>query len=287
MINFYNFNHNGDIHVSRTFIKDIIKKIPYERYTYYHFNSNRLLLDLPIHIFDIYKTPNSNITTSTIHTTHFFKNEDIFINTWYVSNNDNFIKYGCTLQSLYENFKIVYKDLKIEIEDIEYYIPDINFEKYYIQNIKNYFENCKFNKKIYISNGYVLSGQANNYNMDYIIDDLSTKFKDYLFIISNNTKIKKDNIIESKEIIQLNDNDLNENAYLSTYCDVIFGRLSGTHSFSINKANFITENKQIFVVDTSLKEYDFGISNFIHKNKTILKIDNNITDNLESIIKNI
>ena len=44
---FYNTFHNGDIHVSREFIKDIMNKIETTFY-YYHNGGPRLLFDIDI-----------------------------------------------------------------------------------------------------------------------------------------------------------------------------------------------------------------------------------------------
>jgi len=43
---FYNNYHNGDIHLSRNFVKDIIKKTNYDKYSYIHNNSSTILKDI-------------------------------------------------------------------------------------------------------------------------------------------------------------------------------------------------------------------------------------------------
>lgn len=118
--------------------------------------------------------------------------------------------------------------------------------------------------------------------MDELINQISDKFKNYLFIISNDTNIKKDNVIESKNLIKIEECDINENAYITTFCDIIFGRCSGTHTFSYIKENIITENIQYNISNTNLIEYDFGIKKFINKSKKFIKIDNK---NINEIIK--
>ena len=229
---FYNTFHNGDIHVSREFIKDIMNKIETTFY-YYHNGGPRLLFDIDIQ----YKTFSEGKYEFTNLKIINEDNNNILINTWYNVNFDGFKKYGCTLKTLYENFKIVYDYLKIKIEPIEYYIPSYNFSKFHIQHIDTFINQNKEKKKIYISNGIVQSGQSDNFSMDEIIDNLSQQFPEHIFLISNPSTIIKNNVIQTEQVIQLDDSDLCENAYLMTVCDVIIGKCSGTFSFGLIKDN--------------------------------------------------
>ena len=45
---FYNNFHNGDIHVSRDFVKDIVSKINFSEAIYYHENSYTILKDIEV-----------------------------------------------------------------------------------------------------------------------------------------------------------------------------------------------------------------------------------------------
>jgi hypothetical protein len=38
---FFNYFHNGDIHVSREFVKDILNKTNFNNHIYYHHNSKK------------------------------------------------------------------------------------------------------------------------------------------------------------------------------------------------------------------------------------------------------
>ena len=48
IINFFNCAHNGDVHLSREFVKDIINKTNCDDYEYWHINKPNLLKDLDL-----------------------------------------------------------------------------------------------------------------------------------------------------------------------------------------------------------------------------------------------
>ena len=82
-----------------------------------------------------------------------------------------------------------------------------------------------------------------NINFDPIIRKLSEMFPDVLFIPTNKTSITKENVLISSDMIgKVNINDLNENSYLSTFCDVIVGCCSGVYSFAVTKHNMFDRN---------------------------------------------
>lgn len=63
---FYNDWHNGDIHMSREYVKDLMSVLGQNEYFYYHTNNNSILSDID----NLKYTNNKNITT------------DLNINTW-------------------------------------------------------------------------------------------------------------------------------------------------------------------------------------------------------------
>lgn len=238
---FYNNFHNGDIHYSRQFIKDIIKKTNFNKYFYNHQNNNTLLKDIQIEFLQGKKYYDNSFNQKQI----FIDEDNVVVNTWIGQSNAKYLKKtskSCSLYSNYELFKDIYKYLKIKIEKTEYYIPTIKWKYINITNVDNYIKNNN-NKRILISNGKVLSGQSPQFNMDYIIKSLSNDFPNIDFIITDNTNIKSKNIIYTGDIIKQNDSDLNEISYLSKYCDIVVGRASGPFAFCHIKENFENENK--------------------------------------------
>jgi len=277
---FFNTFHNGDIHVSREFIKDIRNKVNNDL-EYHHNNGPKLTLDIDVAYkrldFNLYNYDNTKIIYEV--------NDIIYVNTWYNPNLPNF-KYGCTLITLYENFKIVYQYLGIPIEPMNYYIPSFDFSKFNVSNIDQFVLNNK-QIKIYISNGGVQSGQSVNFDFNPIINDLSSRFPQHLFIISNGYGIIRDNVIYSSDIIKSDNNDLCENSYLMSFCDIIIGRCSGTFSFGLTKDNLISDSKQIWVGICNINP-NFGIEEFLNPNKKIYWINkyniNELTNDINNII---
>jgi len=262
---FFNNWHNGDIHVSREFVRDIVKKTPEYEHEYLHRNSDRILLDL------------ENISVNIIPERHpnepkgqhyrFLKQEGdiIFINTWYNCGESTLAEYGISLMTLYENFRKVYSELNIELEDISYYIPDVNFKKYKVDDVNNFMANHQDKIKVYICNGDVKSNQAEpDYNFNNLITSIAQAHQDTLFFISNPTTIKLPNVIQNSTIIGLNCNEFCENAYISTFCDIVFGRNSGCHTFCFLKDNVTSTKPQTHICNVlserwSLEHYYKGL----------------------------
>lgn len=242
---FYNNFHNGDLHYSREFIKDIYIKTKdnyNDYYNYHKFDNSEVLLDIE-------KTINKAYLPNLPDNRGFYDDgRTIFINTWIGHNNMQYLIKSCSLFSNYHMFETIYNRLNIKLEPIEYYIPKIEFDMYnqeYLNNIDLFFKNTKGDKNILISNGNVNSGQAINFDFSLIINTLANDFKSYNFICTSNTfATKSNNIFFSDNIIMKHMDDLNEIGYLSKYCDVIIGRASGPYCFTHIKENINNENKK-------------------------------------------
>ncbi len=253
---FFNSFHNGDIHLGRSFVSDIVNKIKNVEYYYEHHNSSKLLKDL------------SNITfkKSTLFPYGIGINEailkndgDIYINTWIGQNNMHYVTNygGCTFDAYYNLFSDIYKFLEIEhmYEEKNFYLPKINY-KYYenidgIRNIMNIHKN-----NILIVNQDVHSGQVQNFNFDPIIYLLSQKYKNINFFVTKKTdyliSLNKKNIFFTTDIININENDMNENSFLSTYCDIIVGRSSGVYCYCQTEENYLNDKKIFICFDNTI-----------------------------------
>lgn len=273
---FYNNFHNGDIHYSREFVKDIMKKLPENEYYYSHRNHNNLLKDIKnIRHINVPLDNSSQIQ---------FKDNMILINTWIGQCSAKYLTQDCSLYSNYNMYQDIYKLLGIEIENIEFYIPSIDF--CFVE--KNGIDNFSFkSKKVLICNGTIYSDQCPPFSFDYCINILSDKFSDIDFILTSESTIKKDNVHYTSNIIKINGNDLNEIAYLSTQCNVIVGRASGPHAFTHIKENFNNPDK-IFISFTYKKNegmwYDNNICQQIWSDdfsgQNIIKVIENKIKNL-------
>jgi hypothetical protein len=250
-IHFFNGFHNGDIHVSREFVRWIVKNVPAEEYVYSHKNSQKLIMDVEGIAF------NNNMPRPD-QSDWFLDNDILYINTWFRTIPRIHDKCGCGLQCLFLMFEENLKKLGIELPTgLVQYIPNIDYEKYEIGNARKYLDGVSERNKVFISNGMVMSGQATNFDFNPIIHSLAIKYKDVVFFLSNgNNEVALPNVVYTKDIIQSRNNDLNENAYIAKFCSIIVGRASGPHAFCWN-----TDNLNKTVIDFSMdnKTGTFGL----------------------------
>lgn len=237
---FFNHFHNGDIHLSRGFVKCIADFFTREGFDcfYFHKNDPELLKDIK----NLHHISKCDLKSEKILSK--IEDDTIYLSTWYGAKSFDFInKFGITFNCLYHIFESHvqtylpnYLDEFISL-DKKMLFPDVDYSCYNISCVNNWILRDN-RKKILISNGLPLSGQSYVVDFDLIIDKLSEQFSDFLFIPTNKTNVKKENVITSSEIIgKAGCNDLNENSYLSTFCDIIVGRWSGTYSFSFTRHN--------------------------------------------------
>lgn len=241
---FFNHFHNGDIHVSRGFLKFIIEKYPQYKYFYTHKNASNLTKDLDITFLpDDIKT-NSHIQEELM--SYVKVDNTIYINTWYCSGHRKFFR-ECTFISLYNLFEFYFNEIfgfDIKEYDEELFLPTIDFTKCYTENVDKFFESI--NKPcVLISNGNTLSGQSHNFDFNPLVIQLVSAFPEYIFLLTNKMgeEIKNENVFYTQDIIKSSENDLNENAYISTKCSLVIGRDSGAYTFSYIKENFLDDNK--------------------------------------------
>jgi len=229
-IYFYNNYHNGDVFYSKEFVRDIKKQIGLSHH-YIHRNNPSILKD-----FDISQIKGYIPNTSSLSK----KDNNLYINTWVGQNDAKYLKYDCSLKSNYLIYTDIFKTLKIELKPIEYYIPEINFDKVTKISLGD-------KKYVLVCNNNVHSGQSDNFNFDPIIDNISNTYKDVNFIMTNNSNLKKDNVLYVSDLLKINMGNLLEISYLSTQTDIIIGRGSGPFCFSHIRENMLNENKTFIV----------------------------------------
>jgi hypothetical protein len=228
---FYNNYHNGDVFYSKEFVRNIKNQIGISHH-YIHRNNSSILKD-----FDINQIKGQVPNTSSLSK----KGNDLYINTWVGQNGAKYLKYDCSLKSNYLIYTDIFKTLGIKLKPIDFYIPEVNFNKVEkIQLDKN-------KKYVLVCNNNVHSGQADNFNFDPIIDKISDKYKELIFIMTNNSNLKKDNVLYVNNILKKEMGNLLEISYLSTQTDIIIGRGSGPFCFSHIKDNMLNENKSFIV----------------------------------------
>jgi len=258
-IYFYNAWHNGDLHVSRTFVRYIMENIKAENYFYMHNNSPTVLQDIP----NLHQQPYS-LNIQNKHG-YFKRGNDVYINTWYCSYNNEYLNNNeMTIFVLINIFKRTLKELFGHeiLNNPLYFLPRIDYTKFNVFKVDDLVA-IDTRKKVLICNNTADSGQSENFDFDPVIETISNQYPDILFIISNKKRyIEKGNVRYCEDIIPY-PNNLNEISYLSKFCSVIVGRLSGPQTFSAIQDNFLDSKKKIITfVKTGINGYTFGDGSF-------------------------
>ena len=289
-IYFYNNWHLGDIHLARGFINFAFNHIPIFKTIPVHFgnrNNNNLLADLNIttNNEEYIKRFDSGFFNNKS-TSYFIEDGTLFINTWYAANNYKYINlHGTTFTCLYNVFRDCYLEcfnVDLNNYDVAEYFPTIDFSKFYIKDCDEWLEqNTK--PKVYISNCLVKSGQANNESWNNVIRVLATRFEHVDFLVTNviDEKINLPNVHYTEDIINKGSQDLNENAYLSTFCRLIIGKSSGTFSVACLNDNLFRDCDMI-----SFSSFPDCLNNFwIGNIKATCKISNYSREDIGFVIE--
>jgi len=257
---FFNFYHNGDIHVSRGFVRHIIEKVkqldPTIQFFYSHKNSPELLKDIPGLQFD----PHGIYQVGNDHANLYSVGDTVYINTWYAQQHFRYMnRFGITIDSLYAALSDTCQQLwGFSLSDIstdpKVFFPIIDYSAFPIQATQDWLY-LHPEKKIFVENAHANSDQSVNFDLTSAILELAPKHHDKIFILSNQFSIVPlpINVCYSKDIIQSagRQSDLNENSFLSTHCDVIVGRASGPFTFSLTQENLFTRHPK-FICFTNL-----------------------------------
>ncbi len=239
---FYNHWQNGDIHVSREFVKFFTESIDAKNYYYLHHKSEELLKDIPklqIKSEGLIYLDNDSPYMWNLHT------RTLCLNTWYGVSPVFKDTASCTLDTLYSLFNLHLQKIfnsTINPLMLNNFIPSIDYSYYDQDNVNDYVKNNN-KKKILVCNGAVVSKQAKNFSFNVLIERVAKIFKNVDFIMTEKFFCHEPNILFTDDIIDKNGNDLNEISYLSTFCDIIIGRSSGPYIYSMVKDNLMNPNK--------------------------------------------
>ena len=241
---FYNHFHNGDVHLTRGIVRELIRLLPGRNFVYGHGCPPDLLADSPMirHDASIHNTLRRNRP--------YLVEPDsgtVYINTWIGCLGTRTVQLygGCNILLLRNILAAsVRHSMGLELPPVEQCVPEPDYSRYAIEYTDQFMRHDA-RPKVLISNGKVLSMQSADFDFSPFIKALAEQFPDVLFIPSNPTAAKAGNIVQSADIIRKNGPDLNENGYLSTFCAAIIGRSSGTYSFSIHRRNL--ESGKLFL----------------------------------------
>jgi len=247
---FFNFWHNGDLHVSRGIVCKIIEKVkqqdPMTTFVYSHKCDPTLLHDIPNLEYD----PEPIKLLRNEHDNLLRVKDSVYINTWYGQQYQKYVRmyetnFDCLYTALDDSCKQLWNFSLSDIsDDLRDFFPKIDYSKYCIEGAQQWIAGHS-EQKILIENGPALSNQSNNFAIEPIIVELAQKYPEKTFILTAPATIanKPSNIVFSSEIIKKNiKSDLNEVSYLSSHCDVIIGRASGVFSFTLTQDNLFKRN---------------------------------------------
>ena len=239
---FYNHWQNGDIHVSREFVRFFVDNVKAKNYIYVNHKSPELLKDitkLKVESAGIEYLDNDSPFMWNLHT------RTLCLNTWYGVSPVFKNTASCTIDTLYHLFnghlnKIFNTTINpLKLND---FIPTADYSYFKIENIKEYLENNE-RKKVLICNGSVVSKQSKNFSFNNIVDQIAKTRPDVDFIMTEKFICNAKNVLFTDDIILKNGSDLNEISYLSIHCDSIIGRSSGPYIYSMVKENLLDSNK--------------------------------------------
>jgi len=240
---FYNHYHNGDIFLSKPYIKHIMDLMPEVDFFYFHKNNQKIILDLNI------KQKNLNDFYINDNLQSFVENDILFINTHigrYFPEIEDAECNWITTHKVYEKiYKTISEHFSVELKtkNMRDYLYEVDYRFYDIP--KNL--NLDYSKTFIISNGPVHSGQSNLNSLDFLIEYLANKYEDITFILTHKTNIAANNILYTDDLIETNGSDLNEIVYIADkHCKYIMGRQSGPFTFMGTDSILNNKNKVIF-----------------------------------------
>lgn len=305
---FYNRMHNGDLFLSKGYMQRLIQTLtPSGKFTFSfaHKNSPKLFSDLGIEIISLNRIDalpvDDNQTVTKIEDT-------IYINTWVGAYRAFFTKTQehatigminvmwfsifYTLQSLIG--VRLFRDSQERLSPKDG-IPTTDWSKFAIGPANEFLDKTLDGKRniILFCNGWSMSGQttySNIHLMEGAIITLAMNNPNYTFVCTHSIKIPKEikNVYFTDDIFAgVLGGDMNEIAYLSTFCDMIIGKSSGPHIYSHVKDNV---NRPCIFFTISDRQSDDYLYNFYDMEATHLffvgKSEKNMTMILHGLIQN-
>jgi len=276
---FFNDWHNGDLHMSRPYVLDMMSLLGDCNYYFYHKNNPKLLSDID----NLVYTPTKIAADLTIDTwLGQFQYKGMSIEQM---SGVSSITFGANFPCYYSVMAKVYESLNLSrfLKPVDYYLPTISYDHFDVENIQRYFDGKK-TRSMLICNNVPMSGQAPAVDFREVVAELAVTYPQIDFLISNDdaNMPKLNNIVSCKEIIGNPSTicDLNEISYISTFCNVIVGRSSGPYSFSVTKDNLAT--KQFVCISNEKKD-----TWFLDESTNILWSNNGASSNVVSMLSGV
>lgn len=255
---FYNRWHNGDLFLSKGYISRLIKSLKSQgefKFYFAHKNNAKSLCDLDVEFISIKE---NDIIPANDAQTIFQQNDVIYINTWVGAYLGFFTKTQdhATIGTINTIWFSIYYALQafINVKLFTHYyerfspedgIPTTDWSKFEINQANLFLSEHKKEhiKLILFCNGRCSSNQTINSNinlMEKSINLLASENPNHKFICTERIGISQEikNVFFTDDIFAgVLGGDINEIAYLSTFCDIIVGKNSGPHMYTHVKEN--------------------------------------------------
>lgn len=255
---FHNWGRKGDLHVSRSFVKRIaeLSQVPC---CYYHAEDPALLCDIQVQ-----HRPRSQIENRQwSYTTTFLKNESLFINTWYAAGKhrfrsphaDDLVTFDC----LYRLFQEACQRLDLSMEQMgtpTALLPRINWKAFPATNqVSDYMNSHAQGSRVFLDTVDCLSGQASNFPLIPVLRAAASQRPNvtfyYTWAAAPVRAALPGNCVWTRDVHGVREGiDLNENAFISTYCQVIAGRNSSSYTYALCHENLVQRSTRFLEFST-------------------------------------
>lgn len=242
-IHFHNWARNGDLHVSRSFVKRLVRHTGLPCF-YHHRRDPRLLADIPL----THLGPQDNWIAHG----SYVANNALYINTWYGAAHNRYRLPGAddlvTFDTLYRLFNDATKSyLGFPLSDIGEpidFLPEVDFNEFSVIKASEFIHARPHTKRALFDTVRCLSGQAVNFPMLPVLHDVALQRPDVTFYYTwpgpEPHRVLPENALWTREVHGVRKGcDLNENAYISTFCDLVVGRRSSTYTFCLLRRNLV------------------------------------------------
>lgn len=311
-LTFFQHFHNGDLFVSKEYVRQVFEEVHGIEMEYLHFNHPKTLKDIgipqtgkPDSLADKYLRSPKRAPWCAEYENH------LLINTWcegFFRHNPTIViptAHGINHLKMQTQWAHIFQKINakfgtnLSLKPREHYIGKINYGMYNTEAINSYLALTGNKKRILISNGQVMSNQSFGGTMQDIIGILAMEFPDWDFFCTTKFGTLIPNIYFTDDIIPQDvplsgepvfwsktTCDLNEISYFSTFCNIIVGRNSGPFVYCMSENNLLDESKTI--ISFNKFEDDSLVWAINHKAKYIWSNHyeiNNVLDTIREAIR--
>lgn len=248
---FYNHWHNGDVFAGKAFIQMLQQACPNLNYMYALAGDPYIIKDLNCdcgHVNQLPAQVTDRVPGMVLHDT-------LFINTWIGVHMSQVALPGeqhGNYPSLYRMWSAIYAKIA-EVLQVGIHMPDsiwcavarTNWQAYNCEPADQFVQAHDANKKLLFCNGSVRSGQSAWGDMKPVVQELAAAHTDWRLICTQQFETDLPNIHFTSHMFN-QPCDINEIAYLSTKCDLIWGKNSGPYMFCHVQDNLFSPKQTFF-----------------------------------------